>query len=85
MEIAQLREELHAYIDKADSRTLWLVKGMFQAEQLYAASSEETLKAEMIRRASASERDIIEGRTMSSSEFKLKLEDWKQKKRSSMK
>lgn len=84
MGIAQLREELHEYIDKADGRTLWLVKGMFQAEQSYAASSEEVLKAEMIRRAKVSEQDIVEGRTMSSSEFKLKLEDWKQKKRSSI-
>jgi len=38
MGIAQLREELHEYIDKADSRTLWLGKGMFQAEQSYTAS-----------------------------------------------
>ena len=84
MGTAQLREELHKYIDKADDRILWLVKGMFQAEEEYHVSSEDELKAEMISRAKASEQDIAEGRTISSSDFKLKLEDWKQKKRSNI-
>ncbi|MEO0332299.1 MAG: hypothetical protein AAF223_11555 [Bacteroidota bacterium] len=83
MGTVQLREELHKYIDQADDRILRLVKGMFQAEKEYHVSSEVKLKAEMIRRAEASEQDIAAGRTISASDFKQKLEDWKQKKRSS--
>jgi putative addiction module component (TIGR02574 family) len=41
METAQLREELHKYIDQADDRILRLVKGMFQADSDDYELSEE--------------------------------------------
>ncbi|MEM6830734.1 MAG: hypothetical protein AAF551_09460 [Bacteroidota bacterium] len=77
MGTAQLREELHKYIDQADDQVLRLVKRIFQTDD-----SDNVLKVEMLRRAEASERDIAEGRTISAAEFKLRLEDWKMKKRS---
>ena len=83
MGTAQLREELHKYIDQADDRLLRLVKGMFQAEQNLKSESES--KAELIKRAKLSEKAIDEGRTKSFNEFNADFEQWKIKKRANMK
>ena len=81
MGTAQLREELHKYIDQADDRTLRLVKGMFQAD----VNSEDELSVEMNRRAEISEKAITEGRTKSFDEFNADFEQWKIQKRSNIK
>ncbi len=85
MRIATVKKEIHEYIDQADQRFLTLVYSMVQAEKGNQESLDDKLRAEMITRAEASERDIAEGRTISAQDFKLKLEGWKQVKRESIK
>lgn len=74
-------KEIHEYVDQADQRFLTLVYNMVQAEKENQKNSKDELQAEMIRRAEASEMDIVAGRTINVRDFKLKLEAWKTKKR----
>ena len=85
MSTAQLRQELHKHIDQANDRTLRKLLELFNNEQAPVSNQDTQLKFEMNKRAAASEQDIAEGRTTSSTEFKRKVQDWKQQKRTTTK
>ncbi|MEM7548389.1 MAG: hypothetical protein AAF363_01845 [Bacteroidota bacterium] len=76
MNVSQVRQEIHDYIDQADERLLRLVRGMLQAEQgEYLSGPEEKMKAEMIRRVESSEQDIKEGKVYTIEEAEARLSE----------
>lgn len=85
MKSSIVRKEIHDCIDRAGQKFLASVYSMIQAEKESNLDSEDYLRAEMIRRAEASEPDVEAGRTVSAKEFKLRIEDWKVKKRAGIK
>ena len=77
MNTAQLRKELHEYIDQADDRLLRLVRGMFQADNddftlPGKPMSEETLK----RRVRAAKSRISSGQFTSQEDLESEMEEW---------
>jgi hypothetical protein len=66
MKSSVIIQEIHDYVDQADQRFLALVYSMVQAEKKNQTHSKIDPKAEMIRRAEASEKDIASGRTIRS-------------------
>ena len=85
MKSSVVRKEIHEYVDQADQRFLALVHSMVQAEKEIQDQKEQHLRQEMIRRAELSERAIAEGNTISAKDFNTEFEQWKQKKRASIK
>lgn len=77
MSTAQLRKELHEYIDRADDRLLKLVRGLFQADHDNfilpgEPMSDETLK----RRVRAAKSRISAGQFTSQEDLESEMEEW---------
>ena len=77
MGTAQLREELHSYIDKADERILRLVKGMFQADfEDYTLPGEPMSEETLRQRARAAKSRIESGQFTSQEDLEREMEEW---------
>ena len=77
MNTAQLRKELHEYIDRADDRLLKLVRGLFQADHENFTlpgepMSEETLK----QRVRAAKSRISSGQFTTQDDLESEMEEW---------
>ncbi|AWW28889.1 hypothetical protein DN752_01385 [Echinicola strongylocentroti] len=83
MKASTVRKEIHEYVDKADDRFLSLVHSMVRAEK--KDKSESLLKKEMISRTEQSEKEIEAGKTISAKQFNTDFQQWKKKKRESIK
>ena len=84
MNTTSVRKEIHDYVDKADKRFLSLVHGMIQAEKQNLTNPDDS-NDEMVVRAQKSNEAIIEGRLKKFDEFNHDFEQWKIKKRESLK
>lgn len=73
MGTADIRKEIHDYIDHADDRFLRLV---YVINQFYETlCKEEILRTKLIRRAEKSENDIRSGNVLSRSEIEQRTND----------
>lgn len=78
METADIRREIHNYIDKADDRFLRLVFSMVENEQIEAGTNLfSSSTEEMVKRAQASMSSVSEGRTRDIKAFKKEVDKWK--------
>jgi hypothetical protein len=78
MGTAEIRKEIHNYIDYADDRFLRLVYSMVENEQIEAGSTLfSSNKDDMIERAKASMLSVEEGKTRKISAFKNDVNTWK--------
>lgn len=84
MNTSSVRKEIHEFVDKADSRFLSLVHSMIQAEKQNLVSLEDH-DDEMVSRANESVSAISAGQVKRFDEFNKDFEQWKIKKRESLK
>jgi hypothetical protein len=79
MGIAEIRKEIHDYIDHADDRFLRLVYSMVENEQIEAGTNLFSATTEdMVKRAKASMLSVTEGRTRNIEAFKKEVGTWKE-------
>ena len=77
MGTAQLREELHKYIDQADDRILRLVKEMFQADtDDYTLPGEPMTEETLKQRVGAAKSRISSGQFTSQEDLEKEMEEW---------
>ena len=78
MGTADIRKEIHDYIDHADDRFLRLVYSMVENEQIEAGINLfSTSTEDMKKRAKASLLSVAEGRTRNIKAFKKEVDTWK--------
>jgi hypothetical protein len=78
MGTADIKREIHNYIDKADDRFLRLVYSMVENEQIEAGTNLfSSSTEEMVKRAKASMSSVSEGRTRDIKAFKKEVDKWK--------
>lgn len=78
MQTADIRKEIHNYIDQADDRFLRLVYSMVENEQIEAGSNIFSKSTEeMVKRSKASMLSVTEGRTRNIKAFKKEVDTWK--------
>jgi len=89
MDAIRVRQKIHEYVDRADSRFLNLVHSMIEADETnivgYQPDGTPISKENLKTRARISAQQIADGQTISSEEFKKDLEAWKKKRRASTK
>jgi len=81
MSIAEIREEIQNYVDRADSRLLWIIYAMIKADEqtdLLGYTPKGTLLTDkdIIARAKKAEQDIREGRVKSLGDLKKDIKNW---------
>ncbi len=81
MDTVKIREEINAYLQKADNRLLNLIYSMIKADQSsgqagYMPDGTPITKEELIGRAKTSEKDIDEGRVKQIDQIRNEAKNW---------
>ncbi len=77
MEVRQIKEEIHSFINHADERFLRLVYSMVESERSENGFFNTTDDA-MMERAKKSLKSVEEGNTRNIHEFKKDIASWKE-------
>lgn len=79
MDVSQIKQEIHEFIEQADERFIRLVYSMVESEK-YEDIFFNRSNDELVKRAKKSLSSIEKGDTRNIYEFKKDIEAWKEKK-----